>query len=131
MNLKDPPSACTESPRSRLPPTGSTTCPNLANKQKLEKETSECIKRKQIPTKVSKSLKTQQGECTILKHSVIRRPGQICISQKPVTQCAIGCQPAHPEALNKKIPFTCPKEDRVAEHYAKKADRGHKMVELT
>merc|ERR1712018_343957 len=79
-------------------------------KQKLEKETSECIKRKQIPTKVSKSLKTQQGECTILKHSVIRRPGQICISQKPVTQCAIGFQPAHPEPLNKKIPFTCLKE---------------------
>ena len=75
-------------------------------------------------------MKTQTGQCTILKYAILRRPGQICISQKPVTQCAIGCQPAHPEALNKKIPFTCLKEDRVAEHYAKKADRGHKMVEL-
>merc|ERR1712001_618392 len=80
--------------------------------------------------KISKSLKTQNGQCTILKHSVVRRPGQICVSKKAVTQCATGCQPIKPEPLLKKISFTCFKEDRVAEHYAKKAERGQKMTEL-
>ena len=79
---------------------------------------------------ISKSLKTQNGQCTILKHSVVRRPGQICLSKKAVTQCATGCQPIKPEPLLKKISFTCFKEDRVAEHYAKKAERGQKMTEL-
>ena len=62
--------------------------------------------------------------------SVVRRPGQICLSKKAVTQCATGCQPIKPEPLLKKISFTCFKEDRVAEHYAKKAERGQKMTEL-
>merc|ERR1712166_1574760 len=56
----------------------------------------------------------QTGQCTILKYAVLRRPGQICISKKAVTQCAAGCQPSQPELLEKQIPFTCLKEDRVA-----------------
>jgi hypothetical protein len=99
-------------------------------KKQLIKEESQCLKEKFIPTKISKSLKTQNGQCTILKHSVVRRPGQICVSKKAVTQCATGCQPIKPEPLLKKISFTCFKEDRVAEHYAKKAERGQKMTEL-
>ena len=75
---------------------------------------------------ISKSLKTQTGQCTILKYAVLRRPGQICISKKAVTQCAAGCQPSQPELLEKQIPFTCLKEDRVAERYVKKADRSER-----
>ena len=67
---------------------------------------------------VSKSLNTQNGQCTNLKHSVVRQPGKICISMKPVTQCAIGCLPETPQPLNKRIPFTCFNEDRLGEHYA-------------
>jgi len=99
-------------------------------KQRLEQENQQCLKEKVIPTKISKSLKTQNGPCTILKQAVIRKPGQICISKKAVTQCAAGCQPSHAELLEKQIAFTCLKEDRVAEHYAKKAERGERMSEL-
>ena len=79
---------------------------------------------------ISKSLKTQNGPCTILKHAVLRRPNQVCFSKRQVTQCAAGCQAAHAELLDKKIAFTCLKEDRVAEHYVKKAERGEKLPEL-
>lgn len=99
-------------------------------KEKLQKERQQCLKQKIIPTKISKSLKTQNGPCTILKHAVVRKPGQICISKKAVTQCAAGCQPSHAQLLEKQIPFTCLKEDRVAEHYAKKAERGERLSEL-
>merc|ERR1711862_828441 len=80
-------------------------------KDQLQMESSQCQKPTFIPTKISKSLKTQTGQCTILKYAVLRRPGQICISKKAVTQCAAGCQPS------------LLKEDRVAERYVKKADR--------
>lgn len=99
-------------------------------KQKLAQENQQCVKREVIATKISKSLKTQAGPCTILKHAVIRQPGQICISKKAVTQCAAGCEPSHIPLLEKQIPFTCLKEDRVAEHYVKKAERGERLTEL-
>lgn len=75
-------------------------------------------------------MRTQNGQCTVLKHVIVKRPGQVCISMKPVTQCSAGCQTSHDELLNKKIPFTCLPEDRVAEHYVKKANRGQRMNEL-
>merc|ERR1712099_114598 len=52
-----------------------------------ERENQQCHQKYDIPTKISKSLRTQQGECTILKHAVVKRPGQICISKKPVNKC--------------------------------------------
>merc|ERR1711881_167057 len=99
-------------------------------KDLLQKESTQCLKKVSIPTKISKSLKTQTGQCTILKHAVLRRPGQICISKKAVTQCAAGCQPSQPELLEKQIPFTCLKEDRVAQRYLKKADRAERLAEI-
>jgi len=99
-------------------------------KSQLERENQQCIKKTIIPTKISKSLRTQQGECTVLKHAVVKRPGQICISKKPVTQCSAGCKPSHSDLLEKRIPFVCLREDRMAEHYAKKAERGEQMPEL-
>ena len=66
----------------------------------------------------------------MLKHAVVKRPGQICISKKPVTQCSAGCKPSHSDLLEKRIPFVCLREDRMAEHYAKKAERGEQMPEL-
>jgi len=99
-------------------------------KDQLRKEKSQCLKQQQIFTKVSKSLNTQNGQCTNLKHSVVRQPGKICISMKPVTQCAIGCLPETPQPLNKRIPFTCFNEDRLGEHYEIKAGRGEKLDEL-
>merc|ERR1711899_496251 len=99
-------------------------------KQQLERENQQCHQKYDIPTKISKSLRTQQGECTILKHAVVKRPGQICISKKPVTQCSAGCKPSHSDLLEKRIPFVCLREDRMAEHYAKKAERGEQMPEL-
>ena len=47
-----------------------------------------------------------------------------------MTQCAAGCQPSQPELLEKQIPFTCLKEDRVAQHYLKKADRSERLPEI-
>lgn len=99
-------------------------------KQKLQEENQQCIKDKTIHTKLSKSMKTQNGQCTVLKHAVLRRANEICISKKAVTQCAAGCQPSHAQLLEKQIPFFCMKEDRVAEHYGKKAERGERLPEL-
>jgi len=96
----------------------------------LQLESNQCLKPITIPTKISKSLKTQTGQCTILKYAILRRPGQICISKKAVTQCAAGCQPSQPELLEKQIPFTCLNEDRVAERYVNKAERGEKLPEI-
>merc|ERR1711862_694277 len=79
-----------------------------------ERENQQCHQKYDIPTKISKSLRTQQGECTILKHAVVKRPGQICISKKPVTQCSAGCKPSHSDLLEKRIPFVCLREDRMA-----------------
>nr|ADD73552.1 vitellogenin 2 [Paracyclopina nana] len=98
--------------------------------QRLERENQQCLRERQIPTKISKSLRTQNGQCTVLKHVIVKRPNQVCISMKAVTQCSPGCQASHAELLNKKIPFTCLAEDRVAEHYVKKANRGQRMSEL-
>jgi len=99
-------------------------------KDLLQKESNQCLKPITIPTKLSKSMKTQTGQCTILKYAVVTRPGQICISKKAVTQCAPGCQPSQPELLEKQIPFTCLKEDRVAERYVNKAERGERLPEI-
>jgi len=99
-------------------------------KELLQKESNQCFKPITIPTKISKSMKTQAGQCTILKYAVVRRPGQICISKKAVTECAAGCQPSQPQLLEKQIPFTCLKEDRVAERYVNKAERGERLPEI-
>jgi len=100
----------------------------------LQLESNQCLKPITIPTKISKSLETQTklvtGQCTILKYAIIRRSDQICISKKAVTQCAAGCQPSQPELLEKQIPFTCLNEDRVAERYVNKAERGEKLPEI-
>merc|ERR1712212_319078 len=59
-------------------------------KDLLQKESNQCLKPITIPTKLSKSMKTQTGQCTILKYAVVPRPGQICSAKKAVTQCAPG-----------------------------------------
>merc|ERR1712025_1402208 len=97
---------------------------------RVQNQPQECHKQHSIKTKISKSLKAQNGPCTILKHAVLRRPNQVCLSKKQVTQCAAGCQPSHTQLLEKQIPFTCLKDDRVAQHYVQKAERGEKLPEL-
>merc|ERR1711862_1085119 len=108
MIFKAPRPACTASLKLKLLPTESPTLhldvklKNLWLKEsRINCKSSQCQKPTFIPTKISKSLKTQTGQCTILKYAVLRRPGQICISKKAVTQCAAGCQPSQPALLEK------------------------------
>merc|ERR1719348_512831 len=44
--------------------------------------------------------------------------------------CRALCQPSQPQLLEKQIPFTCLKEDRVAERYVNKAERGERLPEI-
>merc|ERR1712066_693407 len=73
-------------------------------KKQLSKEESQCLKEKFIPTKISKSLKTQNGQCTILKHSVVRRPGQICVSKKAERGQKMTELASRPTAFEAEVP---------------------------
>merc|ERR1712111_181955 len=66
-------------------PSGSSTMMSLMHNE-LKKETEMCPKMTVSPTKVSKAYKVATGRCTILRHLIQKRPGQVCLSKVPVTQ---------------------------------------------
>merc|ERR1719391_677794 len=80
----------------------------------LKKETEICSKFTVQPTKVAKAYKAATGKCTLLRHLVQMRPGKVCISKIPVTQCGPSCQP----------------QGRLAEHYLAKVTAGQDLPEL-
>merc|ERR1712029_1052769 len=65
--------------------------------------------------KVSKAYKVATGKCTILRPLIQKRPGQVCLSKIPVTQCGPSCKPQKSQLTLKAVPFTCLKEGPVVE----------------
>merc|ERR1712111_266468 len=46
------------------------------------------------------------GSCTILRHLIQKRPGQVCLSKVPVSQCGPSCKPQKSQLTVKAVPFT-------------------------
>merc|ERR1712126_484959 len=86
----------------------------------LKKETEMCSKVMVQPTKVAKAYKAATGRCTILRHLTMQRPGKMCFSKVPVTQCGPSCKSQGSEMPVKPVPFTCLPLGRQAEHYMNK-----------
>merc|ERR1712002_585402 len=96
----------------------------------LKKETEMCSKVMVQPTKVAKAYKAATGRCTILRHLTMQRPGKMCFSKVPVTQCGPSCKSQGSEMTVKPVPFTCLPLGRQAEHYMAKVQSGEPMPEL-
>jgi len=97
----------------------------------LKKETEQCAVYHVEPTKVAKSYKLNTGKCTLLRHLTLLRPGQMCISKVPVTQCGPSCKSEQSQLVEKSVPFTCVSlESRMAEEYMVKAQSGKPLNEL-
>merc|ERR1712114_31053 len=96
----------------------------------LKKETEMCAKVMVQPTKVAKAYKAATGRCTILRHLTMDRPGKLCISKIPVTQCGPSCKSQESKMVVKPVPFTCMPLGRQADHYMAKVKSGEPMPEL-
>merc|ERR1712029_332525 len=88
-------------------PTGSSSVMTPSILSELKKETEMCPKMTVVPTKVAKAYKVNTGLCTILRHLIQKRPGQVCLSKVPVTQCGPSCKPQKSQLTVKAVPFTC------------------------
>merc|ERR1712111_262971 len=112
-------------------PTGSSSSvmtPSILSE--LKKETEMCPKMTVLPTKVAKAYKVNTGLCTILRHLTQKRPGQVCLSKVPVTQCGPSCKPQKSQLTVKAVPFTCLPEGPVVEKLIAKVIIGQELPEL-
>merc|ERR1719228_2574840 len=111
-------------------PTGSSSVMSPSILSELKKETEMCPKMTVLPTKVSKAYKVATGKCTILRHLIQKRPGQVCLSKIPVTQCGPSCKPQKSQLTVKAVPFTCLPEGPVVEKLIAKVIIGQELPEL-
>jgi len=80
--------------------------PQHVEKQ-LQQEKSQCVQMKEIPTQIVRALKAQTGKCTVVKHIVVERNNQVCISKAAVTECASACKVFSGQMVAKSVAFTC------------------------
>merc|ERR1712183_699572 len=111
-------------------PSGSSSVMTPSILSELKKETEMCPKMTVVPTKVAKAYKVNTGLCTILRHLIQKRPGQVCLSKVPVTQCGPSCKPQKSQLTVKAVPFPCLKEGPVVEKLIAKAITGQELPEL-
>merc|ERR1712029_1075802 len=111
-------------------PTGSSSVMTPSILSELKKETEMCPKMTVVPTKVAKAYKVNTGKCTILRHLIQKRPGQVCLSKVPVTQCGPSCKPQKSHLTVKAVPFTCLPEGPVVEKLIAKVIIGQELPEL-
>jgi hypothetical protein len=105
-------------------------CPALKStiKKELETEKGQCMKREVVPTKLAKGYLASTGKCTVHKHIVMQRPGEVCISKVPVTFCGPMCKAEQGQKVEKSVEFVCIPEGRLAEYYKHKAQAGESLV---
>merc|ERR1712029_634854 len=111
-------------------PTGSSSGMSPSILSELKKETEMCPRMSVEPTKVAKAYKAATGICTILRHLIQKRPGQVCLSKVPVTQCGPSCKPQKSHLTVKAVPFTCLPEGPVVEKLIAKVIIGQELPEL-
>merc|ERR1712029_706072 len=78
-------------------PTGSSSVMSPSILSELKKETEICPKMTVEPTKFAKAYKVATGKCTILRHLIQKRPGQVCLSK---VQSPSADHPASPGSLS-------------------------------
>merc|ERR1712111_242801 len=115
---------------SRMIPTGSSSMMSPSILSELKEETEMCPKMTVLPTEVAKAYKVATGKCTILRHLIQKRPGQVCLSKIPVTQCGPSCKPQKSQLTVKAVPFTCLPEGPVVERLVAKVIIGKELPEL-
>merc|ERR1712111_325361 len=115
----------------RIPSSSSSSMMSPTLMSQLKKETEMCSKFTVQPTKVAKAYKVATGKCTILRHLVTLRPGKVCISKIPVTECGPSCKPHKSQMTLKPVPFTCLPLGRMAENYLEKVIKGEALPEIT
>ncbi len=97
----------------------------------LEKENSECLKVKELPTvDIFNSFRGQVGPCSRHSHQVVEETTRVCFSRRPVVACSPLCKAASGSNVDKSVEFTCMPRGRVAERYAEKIRRGIVIPEL-
>jgi hypothetical protein len=103
---------------------GGKSVPSMYHDQ-LRKEQEECIKKEDVPTKVSHIFRQMVEERSKpeLRHLTEKRPGKICISMERVKTCA-GSSPN--EVENRLVRFTCLLE-RDAQVWVKRAEGGDQI----
>merc|ERR1712111_263794 len=111
-------------------PTGSSSMMSPSILSELKKETEICPKMTVLPTEVAKAYKVATGKCTILRHLIQKRPGQVCLSKIPVTQCEPSCKPQKSQLTLKAVPFTCLPEGPLVEKLIAKVIIGQELPEL-
>merc|ERR1711931_132060 len=111
-------------------PTGSSSVMSPSILSELKKETEMCPKMTVLPTEVAKAYKAATGKCTILRHLIQKRPGQVCLSKIPITQCGPSCKPQKSQLTVKAVPFTCLPEGPVVEKLIAKVIAGQELPEL-
>merc|ERR1712168_35831 len=111
-------------------PTGSSSMMSPSVLSELKNETEMCPKMTVLPTEVAKAYKVATGKCTILRHLIQKRPGQVCLSKIPITQCGPSCKPQKSQLTLKAVPFTCLPEGPVVEKLIAKVIIGQELPEL-
>jgi len=107
------------------------TCSPLSQeKQIFKQQQAQCEKPEIVKVQVSQLLQKKSGQCSQMKHSMIRQTGRLCISQIPIVQCGGGCAPK--SVVKKAVPYTCIPADRkrVVQLYEEKVRRGDILPEL-
>jgi len=95
-----------------------------------QKEKRQCVKYQETPTQLKKSLKEQSGKCTVPRHAVLRRQGQVCFSKKQVLQCSTICSPVDGKMTTKSVSFACIPTSKLADDLIKKANSGKPLPEV-
>merc|ERR1712126_710324 len=104
--------------------------PLSQHQQILKQQQVQCVEPQIVKAQLSQLLQRKSGECSQMKHSMVRQTGRLCISQIPIVQCGGSCAPK--SLTQKAVPYTCIPADRkrVIQLYEEKVRRGDILPEL-
>jgi len=96
---------------------------------KIRSEEMNCVKFEINKTNVRSVFESELRDSkSILRHSIIYKDEEICISQAPVVKCPVNTVPK--EMRKKTVNFVCLPEGRIAKMYIEKVKRGETLQEL-
>merc|ERR1719391_338686 len=96
---------------------------------KIRSEEMNCVKFEISKTKIRSVFESEMRDSkSIMKHSIIHKDEEICISQAPVVKCPVNTVPK--EMRKKTVNFVCLPEGRIAKMYIEKVKRGETLQEL-
>lgn len=69
-----------------------------------------------------------ENRCSLLKHVIVNKSNEVCISKTPLLHCGRECKAAN--HVEKTVPFICLPEGRMSEYYLEKVREGKILKEL-